>query len=78
MDSITLSIADIPITLTLDDCDAKKRAWIIERYAEFTVPEQSALVTVRVRIEPGALYIPLDIAPTWQIRTGLRNVRIEF
>lgn len=78
MDSITISIADIPITLTLDDCDAKKRAWIVERYADFTVPEQSALVTVRVRVEPGAAYIPINIAPTWQIRTALRNGRIEF
>ena len=78
MDSITISIADIPVTLVLDDCDDTSRAWIIDRYAAFTVFDRLPRVSIRVRVEKGPLYIPIGTAATYQIRTTVHDGRIDF
>lgn len=77
-ETLTLRIADLPVSLVLADLNAATRAQMLERYAAFRVPPQSAAVTIRVCVEPGAAYIPLNHAPTWQIRTAVRDGRIEF
>ncbi|MBM3131071.1 MAG: hypothetical protein FJ009_20890 [Chloroflexi bacterium] len=66
---LTLSIADWHTTLLLDECDATTRAKIAQRYAAFIVPFDPAALTVRVRSEPGALFIPFEQHGVWQIRT---------
>lgn len=76
--ALTLSIADWRVSLLLDECDDTTRIQIAERYAAFLVPFDSTALTVRVRSEPGELFIPFENYGVWQIRTMIRNGIIEF
>lgn len=78
MNSMTISIADIPTTLVLDECDAALEAFVVERYSAFRVPDQAHTLTVRLCVQPGPPYIPLDASPVWQIKTRRYANRIEF
>lgn len=76
---ITLSIADWRVSLLLDECDAMARAQILARYAAFIIPFDSRALTVRVRSEPGELFIPFgERGSVWQIRTMTQNGVIHF
>lgn len=73
-----INIAGIPTTLVFDEQDAAINAHVVERYLAFATSSQTNGLTIRLRTEPGPLYIPLDIAPTWQIRTHRVDQYIEF
>lgn len=77
-DQLTISIADLPITLQLDQLDAAARAKIVEHYTDFIVPPAQAQYVVDVRVEPGVEFIPFGFSMAWQIRTTRKNDRIEF
>jgi hypothetical protein len=76
-DLLTLSIADVPVTLALAECDGETRARLTERYREFVVPTRST-ISIRIRFEEGSEYLPLQIGGLLQIRTSEHNGRIEF
>ncbi|MCX7840740.1 MAG: hypothetical protein N2559_15000, partial [Anaerolineae bacterium] len=75
---LTLSIADWRVSLLLDECDAAMRAQILARYAAFIVPFDPSALAVRVRSEPGELFIPFEKYGVWQIRTTMQNGVIQF
>lgn len=75
---LTLSIADWRVSLLLDECDAAARTQILARYAAFIVPFDPSTPTVRVRSEPGELFIPFEKYGVWQIRTTTQNGVIHF
>jgi hypothetical protein len=75
---LTLCIADLSISLDLSVCPPSTRAEITERYAPFLTEPRPVLFSIRVIVEPGPLYIPLESAATWQIRTAEHAGRIEF
>jgi len=75
---LTISIADLPITLCLEWLDQAARAKIVTRYSDFIVPAAPAEFTISIRVEPGAEFIPFGIAPSWQIRTSRQDQRIDF
>lgn len=77
-DTLTLSIADWRVTLQLDECDAATRAHLAEHYAAFIIPFDSRALTVRVRSETGALFIPFQDHDVWQIHTTTHNGVITF
>jgi hypothetical protein len=76
--ALTLRIADLPITLRLEDCADATRARIVEHYQAFLVPASSGMFSIRVRVEVGGAYIEPRRAQTWQIRTWTRNGRVHF
>jgi len=76
--SLPLSIADIPVTLRLDGCDAPTRAHIAERYAAFVAPTSTPALSLALSVEPGPAYIPFETNGVWQIHTSAHNGRIEF
>jgi hypothetical protein len=76
--NLTLSIADWRVSLLLDECDAAARAQILARYAAFIVPFDPNALTVRVRSEPGELFIPFEPYGVWQIRTTMQDGVIQF
>lgn len=78
MNSITISIADIPTTLVLDQCDAALEQFVTERYSAFRIPPLAEALAVRLIVEPGPPYIPLDVSSTWQIHTQRHGDRIDF
>ncbi|MEW5720507.1 MAG: hypothetical protein AB1817_17925, partial [Chloroflexota bacterium] len=78
MNSLTIRIADWDTTLDLTECHDATRARLMEHYAAFRVPPSPGAFTVRVRVEPGAAYISPDSSRTWQIRSALRDGRLEF
>ncbi|MBI5305273.1 MAG: hypothetical protein HY868_24290 [Chloroflexi bacterium] len=78
MDATTINIADIPTTLVRDEFDADIEKHIVEHYSAFVVPPRSDALAVRLHVEPGPPYIPLDISPTWQIHTERHGDRIDF
>lgn len=78
MKTITLNIADILTTLDLADCDPSMQARIVQRYEAFTVPPSPALVTIRLRTEPGRDYLPVTPGETWQIHTHRRGEYVDF
>jgi hypothetical protein len=79
MNHLTLSIADWRTTLLLDECDAATRAQIAERYAAFIIPFDPNALAVRVRSEPGELFIPFgERGSVWQIRTTIQRGVIQF
>lgn len=75
--SLPIAIADMPVTLRLDGCDAPTRARIADRYAAFVTTPRAAAITLAISIEPGPAYIPFQVGP-WQIRTAAHDGRIEF
>ncbi len=75
---LTISIADLPITLQFDQLDVATRTKIVEHYADFIVPSAQAHYWVKVRVEPGAEFIPFGFSMAWQIRTTRQNDRIDF
>lgn len=77
-DQLTISIADLPITLQLDQLDVATRTKIVEHYGDFIVPSAQAHYWVKVRVEPGAEFIPFGFSMAWQIRTTRQNDRIDF
>lgn len=78
MDSLTIQIADIPVTLELDECTPAARARIIEHYDAFSVPLQSNALTIHIQSEPGDPFVPLNISPIFYIRTARHDSRIDF
>lgn len=78
MNALTIQIADIPVTLALDECTPTVRARIIEHYDAFIVPLQSNALTIHVRSEPGDPFVPLNISPIFHIRTARHDGRIDF
>jgi hypothetical protein len=78
MNSFTIRIADWDTTLDLAECDDAARARLLEHYAAFVVPESPHAFTLRVQVEPGAAYISPDSSQVWQIRSALRDGRLEF
>lgn len=76
--NLTLSIADWRVSLLLGECDAATRAQILARYVAFMVPFDPNALTVRVRSEPGDLFIPFEKYGVWQIRTTMQNGLIHF
>ncbi len=78
MNSLTIRIADLDTTLDLTECHAATRARLAEHYAAFVAPPSPDAFTVRVRVEPGAAYISPDSSRTWQVRSALRDGRLEF
>jgi hypothetical protein len=76
-DSLTLSIADIPVTLRLVDVDESRRAQIMERYAAFVVPAKSSFL-VEICTGPGPTELPADTALIQQIHTAMCDGRLEF
>lgn len=71
----TISIAEIPLTLDLTNCNQELRTRLTERYTDFIVAGPAPLL-LNIRVEPGAMYLPL--APTWQVRTSQENGRLNF
>lgn len=71
----TISIAEIPVTLDLTNCDRDLRARLAEKYADFIVPAQ-APIQISISVEPGTKFLPF--APTWQVRTSQQNGRLNF
>jgi hypothetical protein len=78
MNALTIQIADIPVTLELDECTPIARTRIIEHYDAFTVPLQSNALTIHIQSEPGDPFVPLNISPIFYIRTTRHNGRIDF
>lgn len=74
----TIQIADIPVTLDLAKCAPATRARILDHYAVFIVPTQANALTIRVETQAGEPFVPLNISPTWHIRTREQHGRIEF
>jgi len=77
MDMI-IQIADIPVSLSFADCDPAIHARIIEHYQAFLTQPQDGTLSIQIRCESGAPFIPPDISTTWQIRTSAHHGRIEF
>ena len=77
-DSFTVNIAEMPVTLVLAECDDATRARILDRYSAFAATHAAAMLSIRLRVEPGAAFIPIGNSPYWQIRTAERDGRIEF
>lgn len=71
----TISIAEIPVTLDLTNCDRDLRTRLAEKYADFIVPTRAPYL-INISVEPGAKFLPL--APTWQVRTSQQNGRLNF
>jgi len=78
MNSLTIRIADWDVTLLVDECDEATRARIVEYYAAFRVTTGVSAPVIRVRVEPGELYVPFHPSRTWQIHSALREGRLEF
>ena len=76
--SLCISIADWQLALYLNGDDSAKWTRLAEYYSAFIVPMQPAAFTVRVQMIPGDPFIPLEAGKTWQIRSALRDGRLEF
>ena len=78
MYTLSLSIAEIPVTLQLHNLDEPMCARIAERYQAFEAASSPGAVSIDVYVEPGPEYIPFQSAATWQIKTSLQDGRLEF
>jgi hypothetical protein len=78
MDTLTIRIADWDTTLQLAECDDTTRARLTDHYAAFIVPPSSDTLAIRVRVEPGPAYIQHGVSPAWQVRSAMREGRLEF
>ena len=76
--TLNLSIADIPVTLRLNNLDEPMRARLLERYAPFVAAAPSKGIAIDVQVEPGPEYIPFESAETWQIKSTVLAGRLEF
>ena len=76
--SLCISIADWPLILDLDGCDAGKWTRLAEYYAAFIMPMKSAAFSVRVQMIPGDPYIPLEAGKTWQVCSTVVAGRLDF
>ncbi len=76
--TLNLSIADIPVTLRLNNLDEPMRARLLERYAPFVAAAPSKAISIDVQVEPGPEYIQFESAETWQIKNTVQAGRLEF
>ncbi len=75
---LTILIADLPVTLILDEVEPVARARVLEWYTNFVIPACPARVTIRIHTEPGEAFIPLGTGPTYVIRSTHTDGRITF
>jgi hypothetical protein len=76
--NLTINIADLPVNLDLTECDPQTQSFIADFYSAFCVPYQPGPITIRLRVEPGEMFFPVGITPTYLVRTRSRDYRIEF
>lgn len=73
-----ISIAGMPVALSLGNLDEATRRQIEDRYAAFAEDQNPRMPGVKIEIEPGPPFIPFRVGSSWEIRTSKRNGRIEF
>lgn len=78
MDRLSISIAGWPVVLEISECEACVRERLAEHYVAFAVPVQRGAPTIRLSVEPGTKFIPLISGTNWEIRSAMRQGRIEF
>lgn len=75
---LSLSIAALPVTISLGGLEQSSQRLIVERYAAFAVPERARAPRFELHIEPGPPFIPFQVGGSWQVRTTASEGRIEF
>jgi hypothetical protein len=76
--SFSFCIAGFPMTLDLTECDESVRLRLVERYGAFAAPTLAPVFSIRVRVESGGEYIPIEVGRNWQIRTLEHDGHIDF